>query len=418
MLFRSTAVMMATGLGTAGHDAALNIVRVVTVDPQTGTARVQTLAALFSQHGGSRLIQLGASGDAMGLSGVQTGSGGVVVLPGQDSVLVEDAGPATTQGFDSEATIPYSTAVVNASLAAAHMRVQGTVTNALGANMLASAVLIPEVGWTSTGPLAVGGSAPINHAVNPASGQNCTGCGSSGPAYGADPSVRAAEIVNAIEDGANGGNFGGGFPIPAIPGIPGTLGNGQAMSDGVFVGVVQGQLPGLSSINAGGIPVTEMDAIVVPFHVGRASGDTTTQVASLVDVTGATSSTSAILGNVILTGTETAVYRAPVGSGPYATLKVAEVESTQAAGCFGPPGACGTGSTPSSTAVTVSLFDPTTATWTVLATQAATSGVDAQIADPLRYLLPDGSILLRVTAQSGGIILTPPQVTPVTGIAS
>ena len=67
----TTAVMMATGLGTAGHDAALNVVRVVTVDPQTGTARVQTLAALFSQHGGSRLIQIGAAADAMGLAGVQ-----------------------------------------------------------------------------------------------------------------------------------------------------------------------------------------------------------------------------------------------------------------------------------------------------------------------------------------------------------
>jgi hypothetical protein len=88
----TTAVMMATGLGTAGHDAALNVVRVVTVDPQTGTARLQTLAALFSQHGGSRLIQLGAPADAMALSGVQTGSGGVVILPGQNSVLVEDAG--------------------------------------------------------------------------------------------------------------------------------------------------------------------------------------------------------------------------------------------------------------------------------------------------------------------------------------
>jgi hypothetical protein len=413
----TTAVMMVTGLGTAGHDAALNLVRVVTVDPQTGTARVQTLAALFSQHGGSRLIQLGGPADATGLAGVQTGSGGVVILPGQNSVLVEDAGPATTQGFDSEATIPFSTAVVNASLAAAHMNVHGAVTNMLGTNMLASAVQIPEAGWSSSGPLAVGESASINHAINLANGgPNCIGCGSGGTAYGASPSVRAGEIITAIEDGVYGGIYGGGFPGPIVPGFAsGALGTGQAQSEGVFIGVVQGPLPGLSPIDAGGIPVTEMDAIVVPFHLGHAAGDTTTELASLFDVTGATASTSAILGNVLLSGSETAVYRAPVGSGPYATLNVAEIASTQAAGCFGPPGACGPGSTVTPGAITVSVFDATTATWIPLATHAVTSGVAATVDGPLQYLLPDGSILLSMTAHAGGITLAPPQVTPVAG---
>ncbi len=417
----TTAVMMATGLGTAGHDAALNLVRVVTVDPQTGTARVQTLAALFSQHGGSRLIQLGGPADATGLAGVQTGSGGVVILPGQNSVLVEDAGPATTQGFDSEATIPYSTAVVKASLVAAHMNVHGAITNMLGTDMLASAVQIPEAGWTSSGPLAVGASATINRAVNLSiGGPNCIGCGAGGTASGASPSVRATEVINAIEDGAYGGNYGGGLPVPILPGFAsGTLGSSQAQPEGVFVGVVQGTLPGLSPIDAGGIPVTEMDAIVVPFHLGHAAGDTTTQVASLVDVTGATTSTSAIVGNLVLTGSETAVYSTPIGSGPYATLNVVEIASTSAAGCFGPPPACSSsGATPAAGAVTLSVFDPTTSTWTPLMTHSIASGVGATVDRPLLYLLPDGSILIRMTARSGGITLAPPQITPVAGAAS
>ena len=412
----TTAVMMVTGLGTAGHDAALNVVRIVTVDPQTGTARVQTLAALFSQHGGSRLIQLGGPADSTGLAGVQTGSGGVVILPGQNSVLVEDAGPATTQGFDSEATIPYSAAVVKTTLVAANMNVQGAVTNMLGTNMLASALQIPEAGWSSSGPLGVGASASINHAINLSTGgPSCIGCGSGGTVYGASPSVRASEIVAAIEDGAYGGFYGGGFPVPVLPGFAsGTLGSAQAQGEGVFIGVVQGPLPGLSPIDAGGTPVTEMDAIVVPFHVARAAGDTTTQLASLFDVTGATASTSAILGDVLLSGSETAVYRTPVGSGPYAALNVAEIASTSAAGCFGPPGAC-PGSTITPGAITVSVFDATTATWIPLDTHAVTSGVVATVDAPSQYLLPDGSILLRMTAHSGGITLAPPQVTPVAG---
>jgi hypothetical protein len=414
----TTAVMMVTGLGTAGHDAALNVVRVVTVDPQTGTARVQTLGALFSQHGGSRLIQFGAAADAMGLSGVQTGSGAVVILPGQNSVLVEDAGPATTQGFASEATIPYSAAVVDASLAAAHMNVSGAITNMLGTDVLASAVQIPESGWSDSGPLAAGASASINHAINPSTAaQGCIGCGSGATSSGASPTVRASEIISAIEDGAYGSNFGGNpGPIPGF--VAGTLGSGQAQTQTVFIGVVQGRLPGLSPINAGGIPVTEMDAIVVPLHLGRAAGDTTTQVASLVDVMGSTASTSAILGNLVVTGSESAVYRAPLGIGSYVSVHVEEDAST--AGCGGgPPIPCNAGgSAPTAGAIALSVFNPTSATWTPLATHAVSSGVGATVDGPLQYLLPDGSILLRMTAQSSGITLTPPLVTPVAEAAS
>ena len=413
----TTAVMMATGLGTAGHDAALNVVRVVTVDPQTGTARVQTLAALFSQHGGSRLIQLGAPADATGLSGVQTGSGGVVILPGQNSVLVEDAGPATTQGFDSEATIPYSAAVVSASLAAAHMKVSGAITNMLGINMLASAVRIPESGWSSSGPLAVGASASINHTINPSStGQGCIGCAPGGTSSGANPTVRANEIISAIEDGAYGGSNGG-FPIPNPGFVSGPLGSGQTDTQAAFIGVVQGPLRGLSPIEAGGIPVTEMDAIVVPLHVGHAPGDTTTEVASLVDVSGSTASTSAIFGNLGVTGSESAVYRAPLGSGPYASVNIEEDASTS--GCAGPPTVCSSsGSAPNAGAIALSIFDPASTTWIPLATHSLASGVVVTVDGPLQYLLPDGSILLRMTAQSGGITLTPLLVTPVAGVAS
>jgi hypothetical protein len=414
----TTAVMMATGLGTAGHDAALNVVRVVTVDPQTGTARVQTLAALFSQHGGSRLIQFGAPADAMGLAGVQTGPGGVVILPGQNSVLVEDAGPATTQGFASEATIPYSAAVVDASLAAAHMNVSGAIKNMLGTNVLASAVQIPESGWSNSGPLAVGASASINHAITPSTaGQGCIGCASGGTSSGANPTVRASEIISAIEDGAYGVGFGGN-PGPAPGFASGAAGSGQVPTQAVFIGVVQGPLAGLSPIDAGGIPVTEMDAIVVPLDLGRTAGDTTTQVASLVDVTGATASTSAILGNLVVTGSESAVYRAPVGSGSYASVKVEEDAST--AGCVGGvPMPCNAGgSALTAGAIALSVFDPSSATWTPLATHAVGSGVGATVDGPLQYLLPDGSILLRMTGQSSGITLTPPLVTPVALVPS
>jgi hypothetical protein len=407
----TTAVMMATGLGTAGHDAALNVVRVVTVDPQTGTARVQTLAALFSQHGGSRLIQLGGPSDAMGLSGVQTGSGGVVILPGQNSVLVEDAGPATTQGFDSESTIPYSAGVVRASLAAANLKVTGAIKNTLGAYILASAVQIPEAGWSKTGALAEGASALINRAINPSTaGPGCIGCGSGPTSSGASPTVRAGEIISAIEDGAYGGGYGGpAIPIPAF--AFGTLGVGQGQTQAVFIGVVQGPLSGLSPINAGGIPVTEMDAIVVPLQLGHPAGDTTPQVASLVDVTGATASTSAIFGSVVVTGSESAVYRAPVGSGPYATLNIEENASMS--GCAG-AGPCNPAGSPlSASAVTISVFDPAGATWIPLVTHPLSSGLGATVVGPLQYLLPDGSILLRMTGQSAGVTLTPPLVTPV-----
>jgi hypothetical protein len=416
----TTAVMMATGLGTAGHDAALNVVRVVTVDPQTGTARVQTLAALFSQHGGSRLIQLGAPADSMGLAGVQTGSGGVVILPGQNSVLVEDAGPATTQGFASESTIPYSTGVVDASLAAANMQVSGAVKNMLGTNMLASAVQIPEAGWSNSGPLAVGASALIKRAINPSTaGPGCIGCGSGPTSSGASPTVRAGEIISAIEDGAYGGAFGSGFgggPVP-IPGFAsGALGSGQSQAQAVFIGVVQGPLPGLSPIDAGGIPVTEMDAIVVPVNLGRPAGDTTTEVASLIDVAGATPNTSALLGNLMLTGSESAIYRAPVGSGPYASLNV--VENAVTSPCYGPVPCNAGGSGLTAGAVTISVFDPASATWAPLVTHTISSGLGTTVVGPLRYLLPDGSILLRMTGAFNGITLSPPLLTPVAGTAS
>jgi hypothetical protein len=416
----TTAVMMATGLGTAGHDAALNVVRVVTVDPQTGTARVQTLAALFSQHGGSRLIQLGAPADAMGLSGVQTGSGGVVILPGQNGVLVEDAGPATTQGFDSESTIAYSAGVVRASLAAANLKVRGAIKNTLGANILASAVQIPEAGWSNTGALAVGASASINRGINlSTTGPSCIDCGSGPTSSGASPTVRAGEIISAIEDGAYGGGFGGGFggapvPIPAF--ASGTQGGGQAQTQAVFIGVVQGPLSGLSPIAAGGIPITEMDAIVVPLQLGHAAGDTTPQVASLVDVTGATASTSAMFGSLVVSGSENAVYRAPVGSGPYASLNVAENASIS--GCFGVAPCNPGGPALSANAVTISVFDPASATWIPLVTHSLSTGVGTTVVGPLQYLLPDGSILLRMTGQTAGVTLTPPLVTPVAGATS
>jgi hypothetical protein len=410
----TTALMMVTGLGTAGHDAALNVVRVVTVDPQTGTARVQTLAALFSQHGGSRLIQLGAPADATGLAGVETGSGGVVILPGQNSVLVEGAGPATTHGFDAEATIPYSATVVDASLAAARMTVSGAIRNVLGTNMLDSAVQVPETGWSDSGALAAGASVSIHDAINPSGSAGPPQGGCCGTSAGATSKQRAGEIISAIEDGLYGGI---GYALPApVPGMPST---GQAQTQPVFIGVVQGALPGLAPINAGGIPVTEMDAIVIPLHVGRTSGDTTTQVASLVDVTGATTSTSAFFGNLILTGSESAVYSAAVGTGPYASLNIAEGASST--GCSGPapisgPAICATG-VPAAGAITLSVFDPASASWTPLDTHAAASGVGATVVGPLKYLLPDGSILLRMTGPSGGTSLTPPLVTPVVGAA-
>ncbi len=414
----TTAVMMATGLGTAGHDAALNVVRVVTVDPQTGTARVQTLAALFSQHGGSRLIQLGAPADAAGLEGVETGSGGVVILPGQNGVLVEGAGPATTHGFDAEATIPYSATVVDASLAAAHMTVSGAITNMLGANMLDSAVQVPETGWSDSGALAAGASVSIHDAVNPSSNTGAPQGGCCATSSGANSKERASEIVAAIEDGLYGGGIGYAVPAP-FPGMPGS---GQAQTQPVFIGVVRGSLPGLAPINAGGIPVTEMDAIVIPLHVGRTVGDTTTQVASLVDVTGATASTSAFFGNLLLTGSESAVYSAPVGTGPYASLNIEEGASTST--CSGPapisgPAICSTGgSAPAAGAITLSVFDPASASWIPLDTHSVASAVDATVDGPLKYVLPDGSILLRMTGPSGGTTLTPPMVTPVAGAAS
>jgi hypothetical protein len=416
----TTAVMMATGLGTAGHDAALNVVRVVTVDPQTGTARLQTLAALFSQHGGSRLIQLGAPADAMALSGVQTGSGGVVILPGQNGVLVEDAGPATTQGFDSESMIPYSAAVVNASLVAANLKVSGAVKSTLDTNILASAVQIPGAGWINTGALAVGASALINHAINPSTaGSSCNGCGSGPTSSGASPTVRANEIISAIEDGAYGGAFSGGFggaPIPLPAYAPGTVGGGQAQTQAVFIGVVQGPLSGLSPIDAGGIPVTEMDAIVVPLQLGHVAGDTTPQVASLIDVAGATASTSAMFGSLVVSGSESAVYRAQVGSGPYTSVNVEENASMS--GCFGPAPCSPGGSALTAGAVTISVFDPATATWIPLVTHSLSTGIGTTILGPLQYLLPDGSILLRMTGQSAGVTLTPPLATPVAGTTS
>lgn len=411
----TTAVMMVTGLGSAGHDAALNVVRVVTVDPQTGTARVQTLAALFSQHGGSRLIQLGALADATGLAGVETGSGAVVILPGQNSVLVEGAGPATTHGFDAEATIPYSATAVDASLAVAHMRVSGAITNMLGANMLDSAVQVPDTGWSHSGALATGASVSIHAAVNPSSGTGAPQGGCCATSSDANSKQRAAEIISAIEDGLYGGAIGYAIPGP----FPGAPSNAQAQTQPVFVGIVQGPLPGLTPINAGGIPVTEMDAIVIPLHVGSTLGDTTTQVANLVDVTGATAGTSAFFGNVAVTGSESAVYSVPVGTGPYASLNIAEVASTIP--CSGPapisgPSVCG--SPVPAGAVTLSVFDPASATWTPLDTHSVTSGVAATLDGPLKYLLPDGSILLRMNGPSGGTTLTPPLVTPVVGAAS
>src|ERR1700694_255602 len=148
----------------------------------------------------------------MALSGVQTGSGGVVIMPGQNGVLVEDAGPATTPGFDSESMIPYSAAVVNASLVAANLKVSGAVKSTLDTNIFASAVQIPGAGWINTGALAVGASALINHAINPSTaGSSCNGCGSGPTSSGASPTVRANEIISAIEDGAYGGAFSGGL---------------------------------------------------------------------------------------------------------------------------------------------------------------------------------------------------------------
>jgi hypothetical protein len=229
--------------------------------------------------------------------------------------------------------------------------------------------------------------------------------------------VRAGEIISAIEDGAYGG-FGGGFggaPIPIPAFANGTLGGGQAQTQAVFIGVVQGPLSGLSPIDAGGIPVTEMDAIVVPLQLGHSAGDTTPQVASLVDVAAATASTSAMFGSVVVAGSESAVYRAPVGSGPYASLNVEENASMS--GCSG--GApCNPGAPLSASAVTISVFDPATATWIPLVTHSLSSGVGTTLVGPLQYLLPDGSILLRMTGQSAGVTLTPPLVTPVAGAAS
>jgi hypothetical protein len=410
----TTAVMMTTGLGTAGHNATLNVVRAVTIDPQTGTARVQTLAALFSQHGGSQLIELGTPADAMGLSGVQTGSGGVVILPGQNSVLVEDAGPATTQGFDSETTIPYSAAAVDASLAVANMTVSGHLKNMLGTSLLASAVQISEAGWSNTGALAVGASTTISQAINPStSGLGCNACEAQSTSFGASPTVRASEIMHAIEDGSYGGTIG--YAGPAYPAQASTLAGGQEQNQALFVGVVQGSLRGLPPIEAGGIPVTELDVIVVPLHLDRVAGDTSTQVASLVDVTGATSSTSAILGSLIGTGSESAVYRAPVGSGPHTSLSVEE----DASACSGFPAPCNSGASGSAAGViTIAVFDATTAKWIPLATTALPSGVGATVDAPQDYLLSDGSILLRMTAGSSGVTLTPPLVTPVDGPTS
>ncbi|HVC40905.1 MAG TPA: hypothetical protein VND54_02895 [Candidatus Saccharimonadales bacterium] len=413
----TTAVMMATGLGTAGHDAALNVVRIVTVDPATGTARVQTLAALFSQHGGSRLIQLGAPTDATGLAGVETGSGDVVILPGQNSALVEDAGPATTHGFDAETTIPYAGAGIHASLAGAHMTVTGAITNLLGIDILDSAVQIPESGWSNSGALAAGSSASISQTINPSrsASQGCLGCSLFPASSGASSRVRAGEIISAIEDGPYTGI---GYAVPApVPATPAA----QTQTQAAFVGVVQGPLAGLPAIDAGGIPITEMDAIVIPLQVGRAAGDTTTQVASLVDVTGSTASTSAFFGNLVLAGSESAIYSAPVGGGTYAALNI--VESASSAGCSNVapasgPAICNAGGPIAGGAVTISVFDPASATWTPLAIHTLASGVGASVDGPPQYVLPDGSILIRMTGQSGGITLTPPLVTPVPGSGS
>jgi hypothetical protein len=64
------------------------------------------------------------------------------------------------------------------------------------------------------------------------------------------------------------------------------------------------------------------------------------------------------------------------------------------------------------------VFDPASASWTPLDTHSVASGVGATVVGPLNYLLPDGSILLRMSGPSGGTTLTPPLVTPVAGAAS
>jgi hypothetical protein len=68
--------------------------------------------------------------------------------------------------------------------------------------------------------------------------------------------------------------------------------------------------------------------------------------------------------------------------------------------------------------ITIAVFDPTTAKWIPLTTTALPAGVGATVDAPQHYLLSDGSILLRMTAGSSGVTLTPPLVTPVDGPAS
>ena len=304
------------------------------------------------------------------------------------------------------------------------MKVSGAIKNMLGTNVLASAVQIPESGWSNSGPLAVGASASINQAIaTSTAGQGLRQLWIGRDILRRQPTVRAGEIISAIEDGAYGGGFGGNAgPVPLYgPGAPGT---GQVPTQAVFIGVVQGPLAGLSPIDAGGIPVTEMDAIVVPLQLGRAAGDTTTQVASLVDVTGATASTSAILGNLVLTGSEDCrlqraggrrLVRQREGPGGHVDGGMCRCPATLQQRRPGADLGAG-GSAATADAIALSVFDPASATWTSVATHAVGSGVGATIDSPLRYLLPDGSILLRMTGQTSGTTLTPPLVTPVAGV--
>lgn len=430
----TTGLIVTTGLGSAGHDAVVNLVRVVTVDPASGTARVETFGSIYLQHGGTREVHLG--GDPLLAAYPASGGGGsTVLLPTQGSVRIEDAAPTTLHSFVAESVVPYGRPLVSGALLLANHQASGLLTNRTGTTLLRTAVVAgPGGSWAELGAVAPGGSLTIHVSADPSVtslGTGVPGCMMPTIGYPAAggaslPDTLASALLASASNGVCGSpTFSSRDQLPAM------------------MAVTHGPLPGLPAVDTRGMQVTETDAVIVPLQVTRTQGDATAVLSTLVDMTDPTTAATYGATPPLQTGGR-GVYAADLGGGTWSRLTVSSLSScwtkvpcAYPAGSSGQPApvpscppsvACAQpvpapflpslAGGPSATApASVEAFDRVGLVWRPLLVVSSGASWSAALPDPQRYVATDGVVLLRVSASAGATV-APPLVLPVAQVAA
>ncbi|MBJ7609319.1 MAG: hypothetical protein JF887_07790 [Candidatus Dormibacteraeota bacterium] len=408
----TTAVMVVTGLGSAGHDASLAVVRVVTLSADGHSAKVHTLGSLFLSNGGSRTVRLDGGGAITALAEGGNSTHGFVIDPSAGTARLDGAAPATFHTVATD-TVVAGAGTVAATVTAGAITITGTVSDQLGVAFTDWQMVYPDGTSAKGGRLAPASRSTINETTasltptNP--GQCCGGPFNGPPTASTDPGARAEALLSAVAQEEQG-----------------VGGDGRV----TFVGLVDGTIPGLPAVEADGTAVSEVDIVVAPRHFAPASARASI---TLVDASNTTSGQGppgfpgkggfpgqGLMGRgylgPIIQPNGSLVYAADLGTEPRGTVTVdlpgvaiCSIGPGQGGPGPGGPGPGGPGgqicnglpSAPGPNGgLVLEVYDPGANSWQPLAFQNARTSVTI---DHPGSLLLNGSLLLRVRSASATI---------------